>query len=67
VERLSRAWKQAAIGPKAGERGRVGKGEAAGLGRDSVQQGKERGFPFSFYFSNPNSLFAPFSFEQNIL
>jgi hypothetical protein len=24
-------------------------------------------YPFSFYFSNPISLFAPFSFEQNIL
>jgi hypothetical protein len=67
VERLSRARKQAAVGPNAGERGRVGRGGLRVLGRDSVQQGKERVFPFSFYFSNSISLFAPFSFEQNIL
>jgi hypothetical protein len=35
-------------------------GESRVLGRDSVQQGRERVFPFSFYFSNPFSLFAPF-------
>jgi hypothetical protein len=50
-----------------GEARARGKGGLRVLGRDSVQQGKERVFPFSFYFSNSISLFAPFSFEQNIL
>jgi hypothetical protein len=44
-----------------------GKGGLRVLGRDLVQQGEERVFPFSFYFSIPISHFAPFSFEQNIL
>jgi hypothetical protein len=60
--------KQAAVGPKAGSAGAWEKGGSWVLGRDSVQQGKERVFIlFLFYFSNPISLFAPFSFEQNIL
>jgi hypothetical protein len=42
-------------------------GEAAGLGRYSVQQGRGGLFSFSFYFLIPISLFASFSFEQFIL
>jgi hypothetical protein len=41
--------------------------EAAGLGRESAQQGGKGFFSFSFYFLNPISLFASFSFEQIIL
>jgi hypothetical protein len=41
-------------------------GEAAGLGRESAQQGGGF-FSFSFYFPIPISLFASFSFEQFIL
>jgi hypothetical protein len=40
--------------------------EAAGLGRESAQQGGWF-FSFSFYFLIPISLFASFSFEQIIL
>ena len=68
VERAgARARRQAEDGPREEERGRERGGELRVLGRDSVQQGEERVFPFSFYFSNPISPFAPFSFEQNIL
>ena len=61
---LARARRQAADGPKAEECGRERGGGLRVLGRDSVQQGRERVFPFSFYFSNPISpFFVPFSFE----
>jgi hypothetical protein len=40
--------------------------EAAGLGRESAQQGGGL-FSFSFYFLIPISLFESFSFEQIIL
>ena len=63
----ARARRQAEDGPKTEERGRVGKGEVAGLGRNSVQQGGRELFPFSFYLLISISHFAPFSFEQNIL
>jgi hypothetical protein len=59
---LARARRQAGSGPRE-ERGRERGGESRVLGRDSVQQGRERVFPFSFYFSNPISLFAFSSFE----
>ena len=65
---LARARRQAEDGPKAEECGRVGKGEVAGLGRDSVQQGGGGSCSlFLFYFLISISHFAPFSFEQNIL
>jgi hypothetical protein len=41
--------------------------EAAGLGRESAQQGGKGFFSFSFYFLIPISRFASFSFEQIIL
>jgi hypothetical protein len=44
-----------------------GKGEVAGLGRDSVQQGKEKAFLFFFLLFNSYFPFCPFSFEQIIL
>jgi hypothetical protein len=37
------------------------------LGWETAQQGGEGFFSFSFYFPNPISLFASFSFEQIIL
>jgi hypothetical protein len=47
----ARARRQAEDGPKAEERRRVGKGEVAGLGRDSVQQGGGESFSlFLFTF-----------------
>ena len=49
-------------GPKAEERGRVGKGEVAGLGRVSVQQGEEKAFLFFFLLSNFYFPFCPFFF-----
>jgi hypothetical protein len=49
---------------ESGERGRVGKGGVAGLGRNSVQQGVESFSPFSFYFLISISHFVPFSFEK---
>jgi hypothetical protein len=53
-ERPSRARKQAAVGPKAGSAGAREKGGLRVLGRDSVQQGKERVFIFFlFTFQTP--------------
>jgi hypothetical protein len=60
---LARARRQAGSGPKEEERGRARRG-VAGLGRESAQQGREMVFPFSFYFSNPISLFL---LNKNIL
>ena len=62
MERLSRARKQAEVGPNAGECGRVGKGGLRVLGRDSVQQGEERVFSpfFSFTFQIPFPLLPLF-------
>jgi hypothetical protein len=59
---LARARRQAGSGPREEERGRERGGESRVLGRDSVQQGRERVFPFSFYFSNPISPFCFFFF-----
>ena len=53
--------------PKMGRKRRSAgawEGEAAGLGRDSVQQGEERVFPFFFLLSNFYFPFCPFFFEQ---
>ena len=58
----ARARRQAEDGPKAKERGRVGKGEVAGLGRVSVQQGEEKAFLFFFLLSNFYFPFCPFFF-----
>jgi hypothetical protein len=67
VERLSRARKQAEVGPNAEEGERVGWG-CCGCWAEIWSNRERRGFfPFSFYFSIPISHFAPFSFEQNIL
>ena len=67
MERLSRARKQAEVGPNAEECGRVGRG-GCGCWAEIWSNRERRGFfPFSFYFSIPISHFAPFSFEQNIL
>jgi hypothetical protein len=51
---------------RGGKCGREGE-EAAGLGWETAQQGGEGFSSFSFYFLNPISLFASFSFEQIIL
>jgi hypothetical protein len=59
------AWKQAGNGPKGGSRGREGGGERPRHGLDSAQLGGE-GFPFSFYFLIPISIFISFSFEELI-
>jgi hypothetical protein len=59
---LARARRQAKDGPKAEERGRVGKGEIVGLGRVSVQQGEEKAFLFFFLLSNFYFPFCPFFF-----
>ena len=64
VERLSRARKQAEVGPNAGAWGGTGRGLGPGFGPAG---GGESFFPFSFYFLISISHFAPFSFEQNIL
>jgi hypothetical protein len=58
----ARARRQAEDGPKAEERGRVGEGEVAGLGRVSVQQGEEKAFLFFFLLSNFYFPFCPFFF-----
>jgi hypothetical protein len=50
--------------PKLGRMRARGKGGVAGLGRDSVQQGEERVFPFFFLLSNFYFPFCPFFFEQ---
>jgi hypothetical protein len=63
----ARARRQAEDGPKAEERGRVGKGEVVGLGQDSVQQGEEKAFLFFLLLSISYFPFCPFSFEQIIL
>ena len=39
-----------------------GKGDVAGLGRDSVQQGEEKAFLFFFLLSNSYFPFCPFFF-----
>jgi hypothetical protein len=62
VERLSRARKQAEDGPNAEECGRVGRGGLRVLGRDLVQQGEERVFPFFFLLFNSHFPFCPFFF-----
>ncbi len=60
------ARKAAGDGPREEECGREGE-EVAGLGWEKAQQGGEGFFSFSFYFLNPISLFASFSFEQIML
>jgi hypothetical protein len=67
VERLSRARKQAEVGPNAEECGRVGRGGCGSWAGN--RSSRERGgfFPFSFYFSIPISHFAPFPLNKNIL
>jgi hypothetical protein len=64
-------WRaRAEAGRRWAERGGAqarGKGEVAGLGRDSVQQGEEKAFLFFFLLSNSYFPFCPFSFEQIIL
>jgi hypothetical protein len=68
-ESAGRAGARAGAGRRWAE-GRMSAGArgdaAAGLGRETAQQGGGV-FSFSFYFLNPISLFASFSFEQIIL
>ena len=59
----ARARRQAAVGPKAGSAGAWEKGGLRVLGRDSVQQGKERVFILFFFFTfQPSFPFLPFFF-----
>jgi hypothetical protein len=55
---LARARRQAGSGPREEERGREG-GELRVLGRDSVQRGRERVFPFYFLLFKPHFPFLP--------
>jgi hypothetical protein len=69
-ESAGRAGARAGAGRKwaEGRRSAGARGDAAaGLGRETAQQGGGGFFSFSFYFLNPISLFAFFSFEQIIL
>jgi hypothetical protein len=58
---LARARRQAGSGPREEERGREG-GKAAGLGRESAQQGEEKVFLFFFLLSNSYFPFCIFFF-----
>jgi hypothetical protein len=57
-----RARRQAGSGPREEERGRAGGGTAAGLGRESAQQGEEKVFLFFFLLSNSYFPFCIFFF-----
>jgi hypothetical protein len=56
-----RARRQAGSGPRE-EGGREGGGKAAGLGRESAQQGEEKVFLFFFLLSNSYFPFCIFFF-----
>jgi hypothetical protein len=68
VQGEERAGARAEAGRRWAESGGVrarGRGEVAGLGLDSVQQGEEGAVPFFFLLSNFYFPFCPFfSFEQ---
>jgi hypothetical protein len=58
-------WRARGGRPKMGRKRRSAgawEGEAAGLGRDSVQQGEEKAFLFFFLLSNSYFPFCPFFF-----
>ena len=63
VQGEERAGARAEAGRRWAESGGVrarGRGEVAGLGRDSVQQGEEGAVPFFFLLSNFYFPFCPF-------